>query len=143
MVVFSEPPISAEHHSKHVLAVDDDPVVLEVLREWLEAIGHRVTTRDQELGTCEWILMNEPDFVVLDLQMPALNGSEIAGLLHRRGIHHRTGIILYSGAAPSELSRVAVETGALGAISKDASEHQFITEFRNLTRQHDPRLNEQ
>src|SRR5262245_1885960 len=76
------------------LDVDDDPVVLEVARERLEALGFEVTTRDQSLGTSTWVMQHRPDFVLLDVMMPALNGSELASVILRRA--STTAIILHS-----------------------------------------------
>ena len=79
-----------------VLVVDDDVIALEVARERLERLGLDVATRDQSLGTSRWILENKPDFVLLDLNMPALTGIELARLIRR----HMTGVIVHSSLSP-------------------------------------------
>ncbi|HVU02035.1 MAG TPA: response regulator [Polyangiaceae bacterium] len=114
------------------LVVDDDEVVLEVARERLEGIGFDVTTRNQSLGTSTWIIQNRPDFVLLDVMMPALTGGELATVLTRRAIH--TGVILYSSKPPEELRALVERTGALGCISKSWDEKRFLEAIRILTR---------
>lgn len=114
------------------LVVDDDPIALEVARERLSRIGFHVTTRGESLGTSAWIRANKPDFVLLDVMMPALTGSELAVLLKRR--HAETAIILYSSKPRSELDRFVRESGALGAISKGATDTFFKQEVLRLTR---------
>jgi CheY-like chemotaxis protein len=37
------------------LVVDDDPVVLAIVKERLEVAGHEVTTRQDALGTTQWV----------------------------------------------------------------------------------------
>lgn len=114
------------------LVVDDDPVALEVARERLESIGFDVSTRDQALGTSSYILQNRPDFVLLDVMMPALTGGELAQVLKRRAT--RTGVILYSSKPPGELRALAEATGALGSISKAFGDKEFTHEILRLTR---------
>lgn len=114
------------------LVVDDDPVVLEVARERLEQLGFAVTTRDQSLGTSTWILQHRPNFVLLDVMMPALTGGELAGMLKRRAAH--TFVILHSSKPDSELRALAAATGALGAIPKTSDERRFREDVLRLTR---------
>ena len=114
-----------------VLVVDDDAIALEVARERLERLGFDVATRDQSLGTSRWIIENKPDFVLLDLQMPALTGAELARLIRR----HMTGIIVHSSLSPDALARVARDVGAIGGISKGLTDKDFAREISRLMRQ--------
>jgi diguanylate cyclase (GGDEF)-like protein len=60
-----------------VLAVDDDPQVLETLRALLEPRGLRVTTLENPLHF--WAAFNQisPDLLILDVDMPHLSGIEL------------------------------------------------------------------
>ncbi|HEV8245229.1 MAG TPA: response regulator [Polyangiaceae bacterium] len=109
------------------LVVDDDPIALEVARERLEQLGFEVTTRLEVLGTSTWIAENEPDFILLDVMMPALSGSELAKVIKRRDF--RTGIILYSSKPRAELDALVRQTGALGAIGKDCDARRFSSQL--------------
>lgn len=115
-----------------ILIVDDDPIVLAVTEERLVSLGYTVTTRDQVLGTSQWIVQNRPWLMVLDVMMPAMSGSELANLLRRRGIE--THIILHSSKDRLELEQLVGSTGALGAIEKGLSDAEFQREFRALVR---------
>jgi CheY-like chemotaxis protein len=119
---------------KLVLIVDDDPIVLEVTKERLEQLGVEVATRTESLGTSRWILENKPDFVLLDLMMPALTGSELARVLKRREV--KTGIIVYSSLPQTHLDQVARDVGALGALSKALDDLEFDRQFLRLTSLH-------
>jgi response regulator NasT len=119
-----------------VLVVDDDLIALEVARERLERLGLDVATREQSLGTSRWILENKPDFVLLDLQMPALTGVELARLIRR----HMTGIIVHSTLSAKELSRVAREVGAIGGIEKGLTDKDFAREMSRLIQKARARL---
>jgi DNA-binding NarL/FixJ family response regulator len=88
--------------------------------------------RDQSLGTSRWIIENKPDFVLLDLHMPALTGAELARLIRR----HMTGVIVHSSLSPDELARVARDVGAIGGIPKGLSDKDFAREMTRLVRQY-------
>lgn len=117
---------------KTILVVDDDPIVLAVTEERLNNIGYEVTTRDQVLGTSQWIVQNQPWLLLLDIMMPAMSGSELASFLRRRGI--QTHIVLHSSKDRSELQRLVRTTGALGAIPKGLDDAEFEKQFQSLTR---------
>jgi CheY-like chemotaxis protein len=114
------------------LVVDDDPIILEVVQERLTGLGFEVTTRDQSLGTSTWVLQHRPDFVLLDVMMPALTGGELAGVIKRRAL--TTSVILHSSKSTADLRDLVEKTGALGAISKSFDERRFCDEILRLTR---------
>jgi len=116
------------------LVVDDDPIALEVAKERLEKLGFHVTTRSQSLGTSAWIMSEKPNFVLLDVMMPALTGGELASLVRRRKLN--TGIILHSSKTITELQQIVKETGALGAVSKTFGEYLFNYEVVRLVRRY-------
>jgi len=118
-----------------VLVVDDDPIVLEVARERLERFGLKVATRSESLGTSRWILENHPDFVLLDLSMPALTGSELARVLKRRQV--KAAIIVHSSLPQAQLEKVAREVGAIGALSKALGDAEFERHLKRLVALHD------
>jgi diguanylate cyclase (GGDEF)-like protein len=64
-----------------VLAVDDDPTVLEAVRFVLEPHGIRVDTLDQTERFWEALEASAPDVVLLDVDMPAVNGLELCRVL--------------------------------------------------------------
>lgn len=118
------------------LVVDDDPVVLAIAQERLEAAGHDVTTRLDALGTTQWVGQHKPDFVLLDVSMPALSGRELSQLLRQRDSTRSVGVILYSGLPQEELQEQARKAGALGFISKADSEQRFLAELERIMARH-------
>jgi CheY-like chemotaxis protein len=122
--------MNGERHS--VLLVDDDPIVLAINQERLEQMGYLVHSRDEVLGTSQWIVQNKPWLVLLDIMMPAMSGSELALLLKRRGI--TTHVVLHSSKPLGELREIMRETGALGVIQKGLDDAEFEEQFRNLAK---------
>lgn len=71
------------NHRK-VLIVDDDPGVREILRLILEIEDFEVVGEAVDgVEAVPQAVANEPDFVILDQQMPNRDGEETAGLLRR------------------------------------------------------------
>jgi CheY-like chemotaxis protein len=61
----------------HVLAVDDEPDALRLLKEMLEAAGARVTTAASGAAALEKIQAAPPDVLVADLGMPLMDGFDL------------------------------------------------------------------
>ena len=115
-----------------VLVVDDDPIVLAVTRERLEGVGYAVHTRQEAIGTSQWASEFQPDVILLDINMPALDGTDLAQLLKRRRATRNLAIFLFSSMDPDQLDRRLSDTGADGAIQKTGDSARFLSEFENL-----------
>ena len=114
-----------------VLVVDDDPVVLAIVSELLSETGYRVDIRDQALGTAQWVVKQQPDFVLLDVKMPALSGGELSQLIRKQAMSH-VDVILHSSMEADDLNSLALSAGALGAIKKTPNTKLFLAEFERL-----------
>jgi len=67
-----------------LLVVDDDPDLAESLAALLEAEGHEVRTARNGQEGLELVAQRQPDLVLLDVEMPFLNGPEMS---YRMFIH--------------------------------------------------------
>lgn len=112
--------------------VDDDPVILEVVRERLDAAGYDVYTRSDALGTSQWVAREQPDLLLLDVMMPALGGAELGQLLKRSNATNQTAVILHSSMDAAALEPVIERTGAIGAIAKTHDGAAFMAEFERI-----------
>jgi DNA-binding response OmpR family regulator len=115
-----------------ILVVDDDPIILEVVRERLDAAGYDVYVRADALGTSQWVAREQPDFILLDVLMPALSGGELGQLLKRSTSTNQTAVILHSSMSVSSLQPVIERTGAVGAIGKTHDGAKFMAEFERI-----------
>ena len=61
----------------HVLAVDDDPDALRLLKEILESVGATVSTATSSRAALEIVATDRPDVLVTDLGMPLMDGYEL------------------------------------------------------------------
>ena len=61
----------------HVLAVDDDPDALRLLKEILETVGATVSTATSSRAALEVVTADRPDVLVADLGLPGMDGFEL------------------------------------------------------------------
>ena len=69
---------------QHVLVVDDDPTVSDVVRRYLELAGFEVTLAADGLSALAAAQARRPDLVVLDLMLPGIDGLEVCRRLAPR-----------------------------------------------------------
>ena len=98
-----------------ILVVDDDPAILEVIGEFLEVMGYPVETAANGVDALQTLGRSRPSLVLLDMQMPVLDGRAFAGALRDRG-YEETPILVMT--ASESAKRWAKEIGAAGYIPK-------------------------
>lgn len=128
-------------HGTKVLVVDDDPISLQSVYERLTRAGYNVFTREQALGTASWVANERPEFVILDVRMPALPGGDLAQLIHRNQKTFESSVILYSGMEEEELSKIAQQCGAAGYIQKTTDAAGFLYHFEQIVAQRKTKSN--
>jgi DNA-binding response OmpR family regulator len=120
-----------------ILVIDDSEIVLEMTRFTLESAGYRVLTRDRAQGSIVAILNEQPDLVLLDVNMPSMSGDSIAEVLSRSGPARHTVIVLYSSLPANALRMKALATGAHGFIQKTSVQADLVRQVRALLKQYD------
>ncbi|MBS1149560.1 MAG: response regulator receiver modulated CheB methylesterase [Myxococcaceae bacterium] len=110
---------------KRILIVDDSPLLLEAGRLALEAAGYEVRTLENPLMVAMLLRKNPVDLVLLDVNMPAVQGPQVVTSLRAHGLNS-TPVILYSDLDEKLLSTKAAECGATGWLRKTGDEHALI-----------------
>jgi DNA-binding NtrC family response regulator len=101
---------------KRILAVDDDPQVLDTLTEFLERRGYEVVTA-QSAGDAFMILEETPpDVVLLDIRMPRMDG--VTALRRLRVSHPELPVIMLTANVDLELARDSLQRGAFDYVAK-------------------------
>ena len=107
----------------YVLAIDDDPLFLEVVQVCLERSGCVVDTVVDPQDGLNRALEGRYDLVLLDLMMPGLAGEEILSLL--KPLSLKQCVVVVSGSEEREARARARDLGASGYIQKPVDTRQF------------------
>jgi two-component system, NtrC family, nitrogen regulation response regulator NtrX len=114
----------------HVLVVDDVPAMAEQYAYDLKRVGgyHTIVALGGEAALD--VVDREPvDCVVLDLEMPGMNGFEVLRRLQQRDID--TPVIVYTGTGSYDRCIQAVRLGAYGFIDKSEPIQRVVQEIEN------------
>lgn len=94
--------------SQHILVIDDDPVLLTIVRDYLEDAGFQVSTADCGVYSNHIIYGNDPpDLILLDVIMPNMSGVKKSQLIKQRDKSSEIPIILMSSKDEEELKGLA------------------------------------
>jgi two-component system, OmpR family, alkaline phosphatase synthesis response regulator PhoP len=116
----------------HVLIIDDEPAMAQVLSENLNADGIRVTTApDGERGLELWRSL-EPDLVVLDVMMPRISGFEVCRRMRASG--SRTPVLFLSAKGQAEDRVTGLEAGGDDYLVKPFHLPEFMLRVTNMLR---------
>lgn len=69
----------------HILVVDDDPMVVEVLCAHYSVLGFSVSSAADGADGLRAMDMHKPDIVLCDRLMPGLSGAELLKVVRERG----------------------------------------------------------
>ena len=109
--------------------IDDSAVAQHVVRARLERQGFRVVTLDSPATAAAVIAQHHPDIVVLDLDIPGLQGSAEAIV---RGIDGAPPIVIHSSLGVAEVEARAAACGAVGSIAKTSDDGEFVRRFEEI-----------
>lgn len=62
---------------RHILVVDDDPDIIEMITLVLESRDYKVTTAKDGVEALEKLKVEKPDLMILDLLMPKMDGFNV------------------------------------------------------------------
>jgi DNA-binding response OmpR family regulator len=101
-----------------ILVVDDSVVVVEAVRDALEKDGYNVLTASDGLEALDVIKKNLFDLILLDIDMPRMNGYQLCKLL-KRDENFKTIPVVMLTAKSSETDRLwGLKAGADEYVTK-------------------------
>ena len=101
-----------------VLVADDSMVIRAVLRQHLEAEGYQVVEAVNGPNTIEMMRHHRPDMVLLDIEMPGLNGHEVLRKVKADEELQDTPVVFLTGRTGSEQIVAALRAGAQDYLKK-------------------------
>ena len=105
----------ADNARRRLLIVDDEPLILEVLSEHFKA-EYDVETALNGADALGAILRERPDVVMLDINMPRMNGVEV--LKDIKQIDESIAVIMVTANEQVQMAADALKNGAFGYVPK-------------------------
>jgi two-component system, cell cycle sensor histidine kinase and response regulator CckA len=117
---------------EHILLVDDEPLVIEVLQEILQLQGYRITSADGSLKALETFRKAPRDFdlVITDMTMPKLTGDRLS--LEIKKIRADIPIILCTGYSDKLVDKSAMDFGVQDFMVKPIKQADLVKTVRNV-----------
>jgi putative two-component system response regulator len=117
-----------------VLVADDEQPVAELLRRVLVKEGYGVEIVYDGLSALEGVLQHKPHLVLLDVNMPGMNGIEVCRRLKQDPAHRLTPVVLVTGMSQREKRIEGLDAGADDFLSKPVDTQELLARVRTLVR---------
>jgi DNA-binding response OmpR family regulator len=118
--------------SQHVLVVDDDPTVSDVVRRYLERSGFEVTLAADGAQALAAAAGQRPDLVVLDLMLPGLDGLEVCRRLRDRDAD--LPVVMLTALGDESDRVLGLSLGADDYVTKPFSPRELVLRVQSVLR---------
>ena len=103
--------------NKKILAVDDVPDVLNTIKSVLKS-DYAVYGVTNHMSALKFLTSNSADLILLDIEMPDMNGFALLGIIRKIKVYETTPVIFLTGNVSVENIRKAHSAGANDFIKK-------------------------
>ena len=123
---------------KHVLIVEDEKKLADVLIAYLNKNQFRVTHFESGGGVVDWVKTNQPNIILLDLMLPDVNGKDLCKQIRQ----FSTVPIIMVTAMIDEIDRlIGLELGADDYVCKPFSPKEVVARVKAVLRRSEGDLN--
>jgi len=119
---------------KHILVVDDEEDILELVSYNLIREGFRVSCAESGEAAIKAVAEDRPDLVVLDLMLPGLSGLEVAQSLKKDRNSDQLPIIMLTARGDEADVVVGLEMGADDYVTKPFSPKILLARIKAVLR---------
>jgi len=109
-----------------ILLAEDNEFTAETMQDYLLFHGYRVNLARNGLEVIELALSTQPDLIIMDIQMPGMNGFEATQRLRLEATTAQTPIIALTALAMSGDRERCLDAGANAYFSKPISLRQLM-----------------
>src|SRR5512136_2040676 len=117
--------------SQKILVVDDELEIVKVVRAYLEQSGFRVITASDGPQALAVFRHEQPDLIVLDLNLPKLDGLDVCRTIRRDS---NVPIIMLTARVEETDRLIGLEIGADDYITKPFSPREVVARVRTVLR---------
>lgn len=118
--------------ASYILIVDDQPELAQMMEDLLGAAGYDARSAGNGREALAGIQAEAPDLVLLDVNMPELDGFEVAAMLKSDPATAAIPIIMVSANEGRGSRLVGLESGAEDYLAKPVDPAELLAKIRNL-----------
>jgi len=131
--VFQAPSsVSTGKTTKHLLVVDDEPHIRDLLRRYLELERYTVDLAEDGHEAWRKLANMEYDCILLDLKMPGMSGPELYQLIHEIGEPLASKVVFITGDTVNPATRDFISKTGNPVITKPFRLEELLRTVHNL-----------
>ena len=119
--------------NRHILIVDDEPLVRSSLSELLTLLGYTVSTAGNGKEALELLRDYTADIIITDIKMPEMDGIQLLNQVKKR--HPEVPVILITGYGSIDSAVEAMKQGAYDYITKPIVDSEIKIVIERLMQQ--------
>jgi two-component system sensor histidine kinase/response regulator len=114
----------------HILIVDDNPHNLQVLGQFLQQNNFEIEFATNGETALEWIASSSFDLILLDINMPGMNGFDVCRRIRAEEKNKRMPIIFLSADTDRESLLTGFELGAQDYVTKPFDSRELLVRVK-------------
>lgn len=127
----SPPPAPPELGNRRILLVEDEPIIADIVREYLLQSGFQVDLAGDGFTALRLAAERKPDLIVLDRMLPGLDGVEVCRRLRQS---MAVPVIMLTALGSEDDRILGLEAGADDYITKPFSPRELVLRVRSVLR---------
>lgn len=124
-----------KHVKKKILVVDDSGIMLRNIKRWLED-KYQVILANSGAMAIKYLATNRPDLVLLDYEMPVIDGSQVLEMIRTETEFCDIPVIFLTGKNDKESIMKVLELKPEGYLLKSMEPQKIIQEIDNFFEKH-------
>ena len=122
----------APGRKKRILIVDDDPSYAKMIREWIkDSYQTDIVTAGMQAIT--FLLKNEVDLILLDYEMPVVDGPQVLQMLRQEPVTAKIPVIFLTGIGSKEAVQRVMSLKPDGYILKSTTRDNLLKYLHDKT----------
>ena len=116
-----------------IMVVDDSVSIRHVISRLMEDQGWKVQTAKDGMEALEKLRESRPDLIILDIEMPRMNGYEFLGAIKAQNSYEDIPVVILTSRNATKHREKAMALGAKGFVVKPYNDDEFIGVILKLT----------
>ena len=118
-------------YKKHVLVVDDNIILLRTVKDMLED-HYNVSISTSSYQAFEMIKRKKPDIILLDYEMPEMDGAETLQKLHSEEETKDIPVVFFTASARRETVTMLIKLNPAGYVLKPPNKQNLLNQIEKV-----------